>query len=210
MVYNLGEPLDLQDDEITIEVTVFKSAEQFVTYEVNSFDELVFEIKPNTSGFFAGTRDLANYLISITLTDDDEHEPLSTSYRFWINLYKDALPDEQEEQEIEEEEDEEIEEEEDESWQPPDEVIPEPDWEAVDEEGYLIYWDPQYVVEEHEVVDLRNNEEPIDPEAPIPRIVSLDQFGLLTISWNKIMDIPSNLTEIKPENVTVVETNIED
>lgn len=116
MVYNLGEPLDSQDDEITIEVTVFKSAEKFVTYEVNTLDELVFEIKPNTSGFFAGTRDVANYLISITLTDDDEYEPLSTSYRFWINLYKEAVPDEQEEEEIEEIEDEEIEEEEDENW----------------------------------------------------------------------------------------------
>lgn len=87
--------------------------------------------------------------------------------------------------------------------------MPEPDWEAVDEEGYLISWDPYYE-EEHEVVDLRNNQKPIDPEAPIPRIVSLDQFGLLMISWNRVMDIPTNLTEIKPENVTVVDTEMAD
>lgn len=173
-------------------------------YEVNNKDELVFEVKPNTSGHFSRGREIGNYLVEITLTDDDEYEPLSNKYRFWINLYResDFLPEEEEEiEEIEEIEDQEIN---DDSWSPPEDN--DMDMEEIDNEGYLINWNP-WKEQEYEVVDLRKDK-PYNPDAPVPRIVSLDQYGLLTIAWDRLMDIPSNLTEIKPENVTVIETDI--
>jgi len=148
-----------------------------VAYEINNNDELVFEIKPNTSGHFAKAgRETAYYLIEITLTDDDEWEPLSNTYRFWINLYKENefIPEEEEELvDDEEETDDENDavDPNDDSWIPPDDY--EVDWEEVDDEGYLVNWNPHDLEDEYQVVDLREDK-PVNPEAPIPRIVSLD------------------------------------
>lgn len=57
MVYNLGKPYDLEDDEITVEVNLFGRAEKFVYYEIDKQGDLVFKINPNVTGSIAGNRD---------------------------------------------------------------------------------------------------------------------------------------------------------